>query len=86
MAIVVETAADVIRDHIARNILFSSKGYPYSDDASFLEEGIIDSMNVMELIAFVEESFGIQINDDEIMPDNFDSVSRIAAFVERKRP
>ena len=85
MAIVIDSAAEVIRDHIARNILFSSRGYPYSDDASFLEEGIIDSMNVMELIAFVEECFRIQINDDDITPDNFDSVSRIAAFVERKR-
>lgn len=85
MAIVIDSVADVIRDHIARNILFSTKGYPYPDDASFLEEGIIDSMNVMELIAFVEECFGLQINDDEIMPDNFDSVSRIAAFVEGKR-
>ena len=77
------TPEEVIRTHIAQNILFS-KTYPHADDASFLEEGIIDSMNVMELILFVEEQFGLEVADDEIVPDNFDSVARIAAFVRQK--
>lgn len=77
------TPEEVIRTHIAQNILFS-KTYAHPDDASFLEEGIIDSMNVMELILFVEEKFGVAVADDEIVPDNFDSVARIAAFVRRK--
>ncbi|MBI5566864.1 MAG: acyl carrier protein [Chloroflexi bacterium] len=77
------TPEEIIRTHIAQNILFS-KTYAHSDDASFLEEGIIDSMNVMELILFVEEKFGVEVADDEIVPDNFDSVARIAAFVGRK--
>lgn len=75
---------EIIRNHIAQNILFSSKGYPHPDDASFLEEGIIDSMNVMELIMFVEETFGVEATDEEIIPDNFDSVNKIAAFIRRK--
>jgi acyl carrier protein len=79
----VSTPEEVIRTHIAHSILFS-KTYPYADDASFLEEGIIDSMNVMELILFVEEQFGLEVTDDEIVPDNFDSVARIAAFVRQK--
>lgn len=74
---------ETIRTHIAQNILFS-KTYAHTDDASFLEEGIIDSMNVMELIMFVEEKFGVEVADEEIVPDNFDSVARIAAFVRRK--
>ncbi len=78
------TPEEIIRTHIAQNILFS-KTYAHPDDASFLEEGIIDSMNVMELIMFVEEKFGVAVADDEIVPDNFDSVARIAAFVRRKR-
>jgi len=79
----VSSPEEIVRNHIAQNILFS-KTYPHSDDASFLEEGIIDSMNVMELIMFVEEKFGVEVADDEIVPDNFDSVARIAAFVRRK--
>ncbi len=78
------TPEEIIRNHIAKNILFNDKGYPYSDDASFVEEGIIDSMNVMELILFVEERFGVEVADEEIVPDNFNSVSRMANYVRRK--
>lgn len=74
----------LIRQHIAVNILFSRNGYPYRDDASFLNEGIIDSANVMELILFVEEKFGVEVTDEDIVPDNFDSVAQIAAYVRRK--
>ncbi len=74
-----------IRNHIAENILFSKKGYPHPDDASFLEEGIIDSLNVMDLVFFLEEKFGVSVIDREIVPDNFDSVSKLAAFVKRKQ-
>lgn len=73
-----------IRSYIAKNILFSGNGFPYRDDASFLNEGIIDSANVMELVMFVEEKFGVEVADEDIVPDNFDSVAQIAAFVRRK--
>ncbi|MFZ0427810.1 MAG: acyl carrier protein [Acidobacteriota bacterium] len=81
-----ENIASAIRAYIAQNILFSGESYPYSDDASLLDEGIVDSMNVLELVNFVEEKFGIKVNDPEIVPDNFDSVRRLASFVERKQP
>ncbi len=77
------TPEEIVRTHIAQTILFS-KNYPHSDNASFLEEGIIDSMNVMELIMFVEEEFDLEIADEEVVPDNFDSVSKIANYVRRK--
>ena len=76
----------IIRSYIAENILFSGNDYPYPDEASFLEEGIVDSMNVLELVGFVEEKFGIKVDDHEIVPDHFDSVSRLAAFVDSKQP
>lgn len=79
------TPEEIIRTHIARNILFNDKGYPYSDDASFVEEGIIDSMNVMELILFVEETFGFEVADEEIVPENFNSVGKIGDFIRRKK-
>jgi acyl carrier protein len=52
--------------------------------ASFLEEGIIDSTGMLELVAFVEGTFGISIADTELMPENLDSLDKVAAFVERK--
>jgi acyl carrier protein len=78
------TPEEIVRTHIAKDILFNNKGYPFPDEASFLENGIIDSMNVMELIMFVEENFSLAVADEDIVPDNFDSVSKIAAYVRRK--
>jgi len=76
---------EMLRQHISENILFSSNGYPYPDDASLLENGIIDSMNVMELVMFLEENLGIQVEDVEIVPENFDSVSNLAEFARTKQ-
>ncbi len=73
-----------IRTYIAKNILFTGNGYPYADDASFLNEGIVDSMNVLELVTFVEQDMGVTVADQDIVPDNFDSVSKLASFVRRK--
>jgi acyl carrier protein len=73
-----------IKDYIAKNLLYSSHGFQYPDDASFLEEGIVDSQGVMELVMFIEEKFGIIVEDQEIIPDNFDTVSRLANFVSQK--
>lgn len=77
-------AESKIASYIAENILFSKSGYPYSPDDSFLENGIVDSVNVLELVMFVEESFKVKVDDSEIVPENFDSVSRLAAYVRSK--
>jgi len=74
----------LVRQYIADNFLFSNDGYQLSDDASFLEEGIVDSTGVLELVMFVEETFNIAVNDEEIIPDNFDSVSKLTAYITRK--
>ncbi len=76
---------ELLRKYIADNILFSGSGYPYADDTSFLENGIVDSMNVLELVMFVEQKFGVKVEDAEIVPDNFDSVAKLAEFVRRKQ-
>lgn len=73
-----------IRHYIAENLLFSDAGFVYDDDDSFLHEGIIDSLGVLELVVFVEEQFHIIVEDHEITPDNFDSVRRLANYVRRK--
>ncbi len=74
-----------IKDYIARNLLFSSNGFHYKDDDSFLEEGIVDSQGVMELVAFVEDAFKVRVDDQDIVPDNFDSVSKLASYIRRKK-
>lgn len=55
------------------------------DGASLLDRGIIDSTGVLEVIFFIEENFGIKVEDSEMLPDNLDSIERIANFVTRKK-
>ena len=84
MALDMTSITPEIRDYISRNFLFSDKGYNYSDDASFLEEGIIDSLGIIELVSFVEKKFGISVADHELLPNNFDSVSKLSSFITGK--
>ena len=73
-----------IKTYIAQNLIFSGDEFKYPEDASFLEEGIVDSLGVMELVSFVEDHFGVKVDDQEITPDNFDSVNKLSAYVQRK--
>jgi acyl carrier protein len=73
-----------IKLYIAQNLLFSGTNFNYPNDASFLEEGIVDSLGVMELVSFIEDRFGVKVDDYEITPDNFDSVDKLSAYVQRK--
>ena len=80
-----DDVAAEIRDYLSHNFLFSDGGYDYADDASFLEVGIIDSFGFNELLHWVEENFSISVSDDELVPDNFDSVTRLRDFILRKK-
>ncbi len=77
----VDTVEQALRSFIAAELLFSGDDYPYSDQASFLEHGIVDSLGIMSLVAFVEERFGLTVADADIVPANFDSVSRLSAYI-----
>ncbi len=55
------------------------------DDESFLASGIIDSLGIMQLVTLVESQIGAKVPDSDLVPENFDSISRIAAYVERTR-
>jgi acyl carrier protein len=72
-----------IRAFIIENFLFGEEG-DLKEDTSFLEEGIIDSTGVLELVDFLEEEFEISIEDEELIPENLDSLKNIAAYLERK--
>jgi acyl carrier protein len=74
-----------IRDFIARNFLFSDQGFGYPDNASFLEEGIIDSLGIIELVSFVEKEFAISVADQELLPANFDSVQALTTYIAGKQ-
>lgn len=79
------TIEEQIKNYISRNILFSDDGFNYPDEASLLDEGIVDSIAIMELVAFVEDSMGVQVEEDEITPNNFDSVANLASYIRRKQ-
>ena len=79
-----ETIGREIRDFIVANFLFGQDAAGLTDDASFLEGGIIDSTGVLELVAFLEQQYGIAVGDRELLPQNLDSVQNAAGFVARK--
>jgi len=70
-----------IREFIATRLLYSESGFGYSDETPLFREGILDSLAVVELVEFVQEHFGIKVEQPELRPDNFDSVARLTAFV-----
>ena len=80
-----DAVATRIGDYLSRNFLFSAHGFEYEDDASFLELGIIDSFGFMELLHWVEEEFKMSVADDELVPDNFDSVRKLSSFILAKK-
>lgn len=76
------TTRDQINAFVVSNFLFDSGDV--KDDASLMGEGIIDSTGVLELVMFVEEAFGFTVADEEVLPQNFDSIAALAAYVEHK--
>jgi acyl carrier protein len=76
---------DKLRNYILENFLFSDDPSDLADDDSFMEKEIIDSTGILEVIEFLEEEAGITIEDEEMVPENLDSVNRILAFVARKQ-
>ena len=72
-----------IREFVVGNFLFGEEG-KLGDDTSFLESGIIDSTGLLELVGFLEERFGIRVADEELVPENLDSLSNISAYLAGK--
>ena len=79
-----DSIAQEIKEFVVSNFLYGQDGQSLANDQSFLENGIIDSTGVLELVAFLEERFGIAVADRELLPENLDSVQNAAAFVTRK--
>jgi acyl carrier protein len=68
---------------IVENFLFG-KDKNFRDDTSLIDEGIIDSTGVLELVGFLEQEFSIVVEDEELLPENLNSINNVVAYVERK--
>jgi acyl carrier protein len=71
-------------DRFIRDNFYLPDDIELTHDTSLPDQGIVDSTGMLEIISFLERTFAIQVPDDEILPDNFDTIERIAAYVELK--
>lgn len=78
-----DTVAE-IRKFIFDNFLFDAAEEDLGNDDSFLEQGVIDSTGVLELVEWLEETFDFAVDDEELIPENLDSVNQLAAFIAKK--
>jgi acyl carrier protein len=74
---------EIVKAYIVENFLFGDDRR-IGPDTDFLENGILDSTGVLELVGFLEEKFGIRVEDDEVVPDNLNSLEKIARFISKK--
>jgi acyl carrier protein len=73
-----------IRSFIFENFLFDADESSLGNDDSFLEQGVIDSTGVLELVNWLEETFSMKVQDEELVPENLDSVNKLASFIAQK--
>jgi acyl carrier protein len=79
------TTRDAIRRFLLENYLFTDDESQLGMDDSLLSRGIVDSTGMLEIILFIEEQCGVKVADEDMVPENLDSVNRIVAFVESRR-
>ncbi|GLR54385.1 acyl carrier protein [Shinella yambaruensis] len=79
-----ETKA-AIRTFIVENFLFGDNSHPLPADLSLIDNDLVDSTGILELVGFLEERFGVQVADADIVPANLDTIERIAGFITRKQ-
>ncbi len=73
-----------LRTYILENYLFTNNESQLNNTDSFMKKGILDSTGIMELIFFIEGEFSIQIADEEMIPENLDSINNLISFIEKK--
>ena len=74
-----------IRQYIIENFLFGDTSAEFEDGDSFMEKGILDSTGILELITFLETTYGVKVEDDELLPENLDSINNIVNFLKKKK-
>jgi acyl carrier protein len=78
------SVGEQVRDFVHENFLFGDRNVTFDNSDSFIEKGIVDSTGVLELVSFVEDRFNFTIHDEEIIPDNLDSIKNLTSFIEKK--
>ncbi len=76
--------ASTLRSFIQENYLLG-RDFAFADGDSFLEQSIIDSIGILQLVTFLQDTYGIAVQDSELLPENLDSIDAVTAFVCRKR-
>ena len=79
-----ESNKDILTSFIQDSFLPGSPGVRLDESTSFLDTGLIDSAGVLELVDFLEEQFGIAVEDSELVPENLDSISNLCRYLESK--
>lgn len=80
-----EEIREKVRQYIIETFLLGDPTDSPADEESFMEKGIIDSTGIMEVVSFLENVFSVKVSDDELLPENLDSIGRISRFVQTKR-
>jgi acyl carrier protein len=79
------TINDQIRNFLVENFIFDNDKVALKDEDSFIENGVIDSTGILELTSFVEETYNIVIRDEEMVPENLDSINALVTFIQAKQ-
>ena len=72
-----------VKAFIIENFLFGAANESLDEEESFLQNGIIDSTGILEVVAWIEETFELKVSDMDLLPENFDSVRKLADFIRR---
>ena len=73
-----------VRGFVVSTFLFGQDGGNLADTDSFLETGVVDSTGVLELVGFIEKTFRVEVEDEDMVPENLDSIRQVAEYVRRK--
>jgi len=74
-----------LREYMIETFLFGDTTTEFSDSDSFMEKGIVDSTGILEVITFVEDNYDIKIEDEELIPENLDSINNLEKFINSKK-
>ncbi len=74
-----------VRKYILENFMYSDDQSRLTSELSLIDNGIVDSTGVLELVGFIEETFGFKVDDADLVPENFDSLAKMTAYIQRRR-
>ena len=79
------SVSQALERFIIQDIMVGGKDVSLSPDESLIESGIVDSLRILRLVAFIEENFSVVVDDTEVVPENFETINAMSSLVQRKR-